>query len=72
MLDIRLNADRVLPILQSLPFQLGIISIGLFFLLAFGSLIVTANPVFTLVGLKVSFFDLFIAFLVFVILMALN
>lgn len=72
MVNISLSAPSNPTIIQSLPFQLGIIAVGIFLLTAFGSVIVTENPVFSIIGLKVSFFDLFIVFLVFIILLILR
>ena len=63
---------KPIPILLSLPFPLSILSIGFFFLAAFGAPLVTAGPLTILAGLKVSCFDLFIVLLVFTVLLVLN
>lgn len=62
---------RTLPPLLSLPFQLGLLSVGLFFLTAFGSEVITRNASLFIVGLKISFWDLFIVALVFFVLLML-
>jgi len=72
MLNIRIAEDKTIPILQSLPFQLGILSMGIFVLAAFGSVIVMEDPRIFPAGLTASFFDLFIVLLIFAILIALN
>ncbi|MDA8443352.1 MAG: hypothetical protein M0Z55_13415 [Peptococcaceae bacterium] len=70
-LEIGLDSmPKPIPILTSLPFQLGILSIGLYWLTASGSLLITADGPLPPVGSRISFFTLFIVFLVFVILLA--
>ncbi len=73
MPEICITAEsKSIPVLLSLPFPLGTLAIGLFFLAAFGAPAVTAGPLVILAGLKVSFFDVFIVLLVFAILLILN
>jgi hypothetical protein len=72
MLDVRVAAPTTLPIILSLPFQIGMISVGLFFFSAFGSTVITSNPVLSIVGLKIGFFDAFIVSLVVFILFILQ
>ncbi|HZW84034.1 MAG TPA: hypothetical protein VFF14_11535 [Candidatus Deferrimicrobium sp.] len=71
MLDVRVAAPTTLPIILTLPFQIGMLSVGLFLFSAFGSIAITSNPVLSIVGLKISFFDAFIVssvvFLLFVL-----
>jgi hypothetical protein len=72
MLDVQVADPPIIPVILSLPFQIGIISIGVFFFTAFGSVLITSNPVLTIVGLKISFFDVFIVSLVVFILFLLQ
>jgi hypothetical protein len=72
MLDVQVADPPIIPVILSLPFQIGIISIGVFFFTAFGSVLITSNPVLTIVGLKISFFDVFIVSLVVFILFILQ
>ncbi len=60
MLNINVSNPKPLPVLLTLPFQISLLTLGIFFLTAFGALVVTANPVLTVVGLKISFFDIFV------------
>ncbi|HWJ03856.1 MAG TPA: hypothetical protein VNU93_09260, partial [Verrucomicrobiae bacterium] len=61
-----------IPTLLTLPFQLGIISIGLWSLVAFGASIVVNPPTFNMAGLRVSLFDIFVVSIIVLLLFALR
>ena len=71
--NIKVDTDpQQIPTILTLPFQLGIISLGVFFLIAFGTPAIVSPPDMFLVGLKISAFDLFVVFLIVLILFALR
>ena len=71
--NIKVDATpKPIPTILTLPFQLGIISIGILFLAAFGTPAVVSPPDMFLVGLKISAFDIFVVFLIVLILFALR